>query len=666
MTTREKVTGPPTLVLFRGLNERDSEIGIEKDQSPDLLNVDPVPRGAIRSRRGFRVFTDAGGDPDIPAGSGALDCLLYLPKYTDSRNWLYTVRSGKLLQRVIAAGEEWSSGEFPVASAARYSSALARFYDGATDHGEALYVVNGENEPFILTGELEANWWGTTGTSITQLHGGGAGTTLEVEVTGHGLDSGSIIKLSSIADSDWSSLNGQVFRTETKDANTFYLLDASLTRQAVPVGETWGSPAGDGEFDSGFIGARRWPRAANGDGTPGSGVRGYPSRWDDPNEDGNTYWPRGNTQDWPSGLSRVGPRLHAYGFELDPERVDYSALEMWDHFTFEDIDEVSPTPNAALDGGFYYVHRGEGDKVTAVFQFDDYTIAMKTRKTVVFTGAAHDLDDVKVFPFGNANPRSWEIVGRDVYCWDPDRGPRRLSFVENAGDIDVASVGWPIPDKIAAALGEYKDQICCTHDVVNGRVIFWVPYDGSSTCEAALVYYYETDDWTFYTGRWTQISQAVYSHENRALYGARLNGEAVTLGVGSYDGVDDEDDQVAINAYYVTRWIFAPGIEYKERPVLLDVVYGEDGVGQSSVQIGYDYESTYQDIDTIDRQLGSPGSGYGSAVYGTAVYGESGRQIIRYRPLDLGFMLRLKFSNNATTAFGVIAAKFDLRAKGTR
>jgi len=372
MGYEDRVPNQMTTIRFKGLNTQDNPMAIKDFEAASLLNVEFEPAFSIRKRRGFAVLTDSGDAVDVPGGSGPVDGIGYLPKISDGASYLICERAGNVYQRKLAAGEEWEEGYHITTVGAKMSSTVARYYVGETFYGESLFCTNGEDEPYIVTGVAPASYWTGADTAVDQLHGGVATTELSVEIGTHGLADGDMVHFHDIDDSDWLALNGLTFRAEVIDADNFYLWDASLTRQEVPAGETWGSPAADGECDIGLAGIKRWPRAEY---ASPAGTYGYPARWDDPNDDDNAGWPEGDVQDWPKGIVAVGQglgmRCLTWGFDLDKDRIDYSELgnphnfakaSIWD----DNANEAAAATNPPIDGGYFYCQRGDGDEVTGV------------------------------------------------------------------------------------------------------------------------------------------------------------------------------------------------------------------------------------------------------------------------------------------------------------
>lgn len=143
---------------------------------------------------------------------------------------------------------------------------------------------------------------------------------------------------------------------------------------------------------------------------------------------------------------------------------------------------------------------------------------------------------------------------------------------------------------------------------------------GVTAPDLILVYDYYHDAWTKYTGiEANAMTTLVDTNDVEQLY----TGDATTENVFKQnDG--DNDDGVAIDAFYTTKWFRFPEIMESDKVVrLLRVFAKADGNWDLTVDSFQDFASA-TDSDTITLTGG--GSLYGTGLYGTATY--AGDEII--------------------------------------
>lgn len=396
---------------------------------------------------------------------------------------------------------------------------------------------------------------------------------------------------------------------------------------------------------------------AQGSGSAGTGTLGYPSSW------GTDHWPTHMRL-----LSRGrGARMHAWGIAEDPNKVYYSCLDIPWHYGPNDIDSVSPTLVPDVDGGYYYVNRGDGDRVISVIDMYAYTVVFKENRTYLFTGDPGDAGDDFWTPVGEigigcVSDRAWQRVGNDIFFWSVD-GPRSLSAVREYGDLQQGNLGLKINEDVSSIAPGNYERICSWHDVENLRVIWYVPENGSSYNNAAYVYYYDTGEWVVWRGSATQVMdvqlvKSTTQSPDRAIAGTYDAG-IVQLAAGGADVSSD------IDSHYITNWINFGEVSDASRALSLTVLFGDDG---TDVDIYYqvDLEETWTAVPRLEQAIGSSGTAWGSFAWGSAPWGQAGRAINRYEFDALFNLIRLKFEKSGQTGFGVMGYRLEARQKGMR
>ena len=401
---------------------------------------------------------------------------------------------------------------------------------------------------------------------------------------------------------------------------------------------------------------------AQGTGTPtvpavGSGTLGYPSTW------GAGHWPRFGRL-----LSQGrGSRMHVWGIDDDPNKVYYTALDIPWHFGADDIDMALPVLNIEVDGGSYYVNRGDGDVVVSVIDMYAYTVIFKKRRTYIFTGDPGDAGNnywnpVGEIPVGCVNDRAWVKVGNNIMFWSED-GPRSLSAVQEYGDLQQANLGFKINDQVTAIAPGQFERIRAFHDVENMRVIWYVPEAGSASNNAGYVYYYNTQVWSKWSGDATEIVDVLTvptndSYRERTVAGTVDNG--MVLVQSSTLDVDKD-----ITAWYITNWINSGEISDASRELWLDIMFGDEG---PMVDIYYqtDLNVEWLPISRIIRSIGGQGSAWGTFAWGSAAWGETARSMRRHEIDALFHLIRFKFEATSPYGFEVMGYRPEMRQKGAR
>lgn len=689
-------------IMFGGLDTRLSEIHMPGNKSPDVQNMVPFPVGSTTKRSGLLCVSY--GTPaarTAPVGSGPATAMIALERPSDGAAFLVS-RRGQVLSRnkLGASSAGFVNLYFEVPASGRLSWRMAAYTDegagASTDTddvfmGGCAYVV-GAGEPFILTGEDAATWSSLTANSA--LTSASPGDPVVVTQAGHGYASGDMVLVTPNigAPSGWLDLlGGRAFRVKVVDADNFKLMDADLSEVTSP-GLTTASGSLAGNTQHGNLAVRRWPKGLY---DASNGVRGYPARWDDPNADGNTGWPGGDVQDWPTGIEIIGQSLEsralAYGFALDPDRIDHSALGSPWNFLKVDVmaaSEAAATTSATEDGGYFYADRGDGDRVVGVRSLGEYIVVFKQRKTILYYGAiGDDFRAVRRFDRGAVSDGSISYVGQDLY-WLSEDGPCRLSTTDAYGDL-LLDDPMLAPQAVTATIPQSGyDKIVCSHDRKNRRVMWFVPSGSSEYNNAAIVYYYPTresadGEWTKFAGRYTNMSGVVdvraQAGINQARYGAGYDGNVYIMDVGTVDDYNDSgggsyDSPEIIEAHYVTRWYEVGGVDVSKRALFLTVAYGDDGVGLSQIKLGKDYSPDYEVVSEAQQTLGG-GAGLwdqslwnddAGSIPGGLYWDQSGKALVWYRGSDVGRIFRFKIEDSSELGVSVAGISLDFRARGAR
>jgi hypothetical protein len=420
--------------------------------------------------------------------------------------------------------------------------------------------------------------------------------------------------------------------------------------------------------------ATAWPEGSY-DGT--TGTRGYPPWWKD--ADGLL------TTDWPSGLFYAGDaslvtstlheasftRMFAYGFELDPDRIDYSQLGVPYNMLHADVSADSIV-DAVQDGGFFYCMRGDGDRVVGVRQIGDITVVFKRHKTCLYQGVIGvNFGLASVLPVGAVSDEGIVIAGNDILFWSDD-GPRMLSGVIKYGSINQFGISDDIRESVQAVSVDSLPFIHGRFERASNRVIWHVGIDDGSSVDQCFVYYLpEVDDpvgrWSAWDGLYCELSavtQVTPESAPQALaYGLGNDGSFFLLNVGSMDA------EFVINAEYITRWMDLSVLSIDKRLLSLIVVYGDEGRGDSAIGYATDYAEGFS---KVGHELQTFGGGdavdgiWDAAVWDdpTFLWDITGRGITKYGLVGLGFIVRFKVADSSAYGFSVSGMALDVSFKG--
>jgi hypothetical protein len=362
-----------------------------------------------------------------------------------------------------------------------------------------------------------------------------------------------------------------------------------------------------------------------------------------------------------------GARMHAWGFADDRNKVYYTALDIPWHYGPNDIDSVTPVTSIEVDGGFYYVNRGDGGVIVSVVDMYAYTVVFKRHRTSLYTGDPGDAGGNYWNPIGEigvgcVSDRAWQKVGNDILFWSED-GPRSLAAVQEYGDLQQANLGFKINDEVTSIAPGNYERICSYHDIVNMRVIWYVPENGSEYNNAAYVYYYNSQKWSKWTGAAAEMMDVLRitsnaSNADRAVGGTYDNGMVLLQSTR----LDIDED---ITSEYITNWINIGEISDATRALSLDVLFGDDGP-QVDIYYQTDLNAEWIQVPRLERALGGTGTAWGNFAWGSAAWGVTGRSLNRYEFDDLFNIIRLKFSTTSHLGFEVMGYRLEMRQKGMR
>lgn len=419
----------------------------------------------------------------------------------------------------------------------------------------------------------------------------------------------------------------------------------------------------------GGVGTEDWPQGVESD-TPGEQVRGYPAWWEEPDgPESPADWPRRFTlsSTGGAGAGDTSARLLAYGFARDPNRIDFSELGVpWNFLPSDLLDpENEAKEYGVTDGGWFYCFRGDGDRIMWAGQFAGMLVVMKRRRTFIYSGAVGASPDqgglslVHVIDIGTVAPESVTAAGNDLYFWSED-GPKRLSKVMESGDIRSDGFEGRVYRKVREA--RYgSDSVVARHNQRLQRIEFYYPGSGSNTNNLALIYYYNLDEWAAFDGDLCEIvGAAVFTDPsgNMRFIGARHDGQVTDMHLGSGDGGKD------ISAYYATKWYIFPSMADRARVVYVDLVIGSEGLGDSTLMVGVDYETVFETMELGIKAHGSVFDGTWGAPWGADEngvvdpniegplrWGAGTQSIMRYAGGNSGHLYRFKVADEGGSAF---------------
>lgn len=632
--------------------------------------------------------------------NGAVEGLMWGPRYADSKSLLLAIKNGwPHVKNLEATATSWWQEYAALTAGARYCGQVAAFTvedlhtpASSVYKGECLYVVNGADEPSILTAGETAQTFETT-TTNTDITGGAAGTDIYITCTAaHGMEHGDRVYLDGVTAADFTWMNGKVYVVEVKASDEYYLLDSNFDRIEVPTGETWASvSSGCGTSYCVPLYLRRWPKGVY-SATDTIARRGYPSRWDDPTAVGGTTWP-GGIPDWPSGIVLFGQgvsmRLFAYGFKTDPKRVEHSELGVpWNFLKSEVVaaSESAAATQPAIDGGFFWVRKGDGDRIIGIRQLLGYMVVYQRHKITLFEGdPGADLHEIQTKQAGATSDAGIIVVGDEHFFWSDD-GPRRLTSTFQFGDLMEGLVGRDIIESVKSVNAAQAAKIIGHHDVKNQRVMWFVPMSGATSNTAVFCFYYPTqgseDDmfptgrWTYFEGRYAEMAATVVagptSGDARNIYGANEDGAVYQMDISVLDDYDLDtetgvyNDPNVISMRYTTRWLELGAADLVKRGISLDIIYNDDGAGGVKIYQAWDYDNVWTEINSVVSLGGEAPAYWDYCDWDDFYWDTPGRALSRRELRDIGRVLRLKFEDDDVLGVGVTGAVLDVRIKGKR
>jgi len=696
MALENQNTNPAIKIVFDGLNTHVSELFIQNFSSPDMMNCDLDPVTTIRKRDGIVYLNE-------PDGTGKIDMLALLYKMSEQRGVLYAQRDN-VMSAISSANPSgtmtrvdcpWVGTSMPGATKAGFTYETS--LDPAdlttavyTYGGECLYCTDKNQEPIILTGTLNSTKSAETASSMVV---GSNPYPVVIANTGHGHSDFDVFTFDDMsAYPDWADLSYRSFFVEVVNANSFYLLDGKFNRLNGAAG--WSSPLSQSyNITSGqFV---RWPRGVYSSTAP---VRGYPARWVDPTDAWTTGEVPPGPYDWPSHTHYIGQglgaRMFAYGFKLDPDRIDYSQLGVPYNFLKADpyYDTEAESDTAPdQDGGYFYCMRGDGDKVVAVRELMGYIGVFKTMRTVLYTGEIGEWFRVaQEYPVGATNEEAVVKVGNDIYFWSFD-GPRRLTPSMEQADLLEGSISAEVIEVAKTINVPLDAKVIARHERLKQRIVWHFPTAGNTENNQCLVYYYPTSAdpkgrWALWDGAYCQMSQHVV-FENPAtgttsVYGGDNNskGFLYEMNGGPIDGYSEDPENpgeytipVPIDMVYVTKWFDFDTVTTYKRALTLMALYGDDGPGEAKFYIGWDYSPAWSTVDrpisyapTVGASLWNVSVWNDTAdTYGT-YWNEGGKSMVEYEAEGLGRIFRFKIEDSSIFPVAVSGLVFGPSRKGTR
>ena len=404
-----------------------------------------------------------------------------------------------------------------------------------------------------------------------------------------------------------------------------------------------------------------WPAGAYGVAGVG-GTKGYPATWEG---------------DWPTamaiinlGLGADAQRCLAWGFAGEPERIDYSELGnltnfLWSNVAYGPSYEDGVGAEVELDGGAFYVGRGDGDVIVNVIAMFGYIVVFKKEHIYILQGdpAQMTFQVAAMFDTGCLSRRSVFRVGNDIMFWSKI-GPTSLAFVRERGDVTTGDINFEIRPETVGISESAHGEIVGYHDPAVARVFWFFPSEGSPTNNKAFIPYYDSLRWSRYNGAYTEIAAVAIVTEalsaTQIVYGLRYDGKVVQLGTGTLDGEDQ------IEASYTTSWMNFGNISDASRSLWLDLMFGDAGNNGVVVEMQQDLGTAWASIADTVKSFGGAGARWGNIVWGDFVWGETGRAYVRYDMGALFNLIRLRFSSTTAANFEVLGYKIEARSKGAR
>lgn len=679
-------------IRLGGLYTNVTPIAGLTDKGRLVRNVDLRPRGGGRKRAGLLCIEGAAGTRTSPVPSGDSDAVEFagaLIRQSESTQYAIFAKGGRLSRWEVDGGSPCGAIHAGFQSGHIINSAMAPFSENdPTDInflGECLYAVNGQDEPLIFTGLGLDQFADSTTSAGNSIQGGVAGNPIKVTVAAASSEivDGNWVWLPGVTDG-FDLISSQPWRIEYISGTEFYLLNYDGTRVTWPGTQ---SVINGPEVYFTPRAALRWPLGKYA--TDTTRQRGYPERWIDPEEEGLAGWPTG-TPDWPSGIEYVGEglqaRMFAWGFDTDPDRIDYSELGVPYNFLKSDVDaadESSAASSPGVDGGFFYCRRGDGDRVVAVREFRGLIVVFKTGRTYIYSGTpgSDDWGITRTLDVGAVSDRSIVQAGNMLMFWSDD-GPRSIQPADVYGDLLAGTLGYEILDEVDRVTGSARGKIHAVHDKENERVLWFAPADGGASPSLVFAYYYPATpesrgEWSVFDGRYAEMdSIAVFDREivsSTKMVGGNQNGFAYQMNVGVVDDYDynaeseEYDIPVPIEMAYETFWFSPGGARISARGLKVTFVYGDSGVGNLVLKYAWDFNSEWSEADDVlQLRQGAEGAYWDRMVWDEFTWDETGRGMSSRGLHDVGRILSLRIEDSGIYGLEILAIVLDLRMKGDR
>lgn len=684
MAFENQDTNPAIKIAFDGMNTHVSELFIKNFSSPGLLNCDLDPVTTIRKRDGVIVI-------NTPDGTGKVDMLALLHRMSEERGIIYVQRD-EVMSAVSAQSPSgvmtrinvpWDNPTMPGTTSAAFT--YETDVDPAnpstsvfTSAGECLYCTDRDHEPIILLGTIGAT---LSPKSADSIEVSVSPFDVIITDTGEAPDNFSVFVFGDMSAyvGEYDAFSNRSFYVQKIDADTFYLLDGGFNR--LTGGSGWATEV-DIVYNISSDQFIRWPRGVYSSTSP---VRGYSPFWADPNGEWNGIGIPPGPFDWPRHTHYIGQglgaRLYAYGFRLDPDRIDYSELGAPYNFLradpFGDIESESPlAPDT--DGGYFYCMKGDGDRVVAVRELMGYTVVFKTMRTVLWTGEHGNWFRVaQEYPVGATNDEAVVKVGNDIYFWSFD-GPRRLTPTMANADLLEGSISADVIEVAKTISIPLDARIIARHERLKQRVVWHFPADSNSENSKCLVYYYPTSSdptgrWALWDGAYAEISQTLVFENPQDgttdIYGGS-NAESGDIYLMN-GGADDNGENITMT--YVTKWFDFDTVTTFKRALTLMALFGDDGPGNVKFYIAWDYSTEWHEISrpitaeaTAGATLWNVSVWNDAAGSGDTYWNESSRSMVTYETEGVGRIFRFKIEDSSEFPCAVTGLVFGPSRKGTR
>lgn len=406
--------------------------------------------------------------------------------------------------------------------------------------------------------------------------------------------------------------------------------------------------------------AQDWPAGSYGTGGSGTGTPGYPAAWVD---------------DWPSniaiinkGLGADALRLQAWGFS-ERDRIDYSELGVPTNFLRSNVDDEGAPAQVELDGGYYYVGRGDGDDIAAIEAMYGYTVVFKKKRLFLLPSdpGASDFGVSAVYDVGALSRRSVLRFGNDIAFWSAT-GPRLLSSVDQYGDLKHSNIGWEVQPEIDQITGARHDEIVCINDQDRNRLVWYAPSGATAQNSKCLVFYYDQPRWTVFNGAYAAMSDVFVvgreGGQSQNIYGVGYDGSVYEIGSAA------DDSGTAIESYYYTSWINFGAISDAARSLWLDLLFGAAGDLGATIEYEQDFTGILIEVETPRKLIGGQGFRWDdpNAAWDDDrfAWDQAGKGIRSSGMPGISNMVRLKFSSDGSGGYELLGFRIEARQKGPR